>query len=117
MLTVYVYDRCSTCRAALKWLDQRGIAHRRLPIREQPPTAAELTRMLAFVGGEVKALFNRSGKDYREQGLSSRLSDLTTAQAIALLAANGNLVKRPFALDAKRGVVGFDAAAWGRAWG
>ena len=25
-LTVYQYPKCSTCRKALKWLDERGIA-------------------------------------------------------------------------------------------
>jgi arsenate reductase (glutaredoxin) len=34
------------------------------------------------------------------------------AEALALLAANGNLVKRPFALSADSGAVGFDEAVW-----
>ncbi len=117
MLTVYVYDRCSTCRAALKWLDQRGIAHRALPIRERPPTPAELRRMLPLVGGEVKALFNRSGTDYRALGMATRLKDLDVGQAIALLAANGNLVKRPFALAGAKGTVGFEPERWARLFG
>ncbi|RYD20143.1 MAG: arsenate reductase family protein, partial [Verrucomicrobiaceae bacterium] len=27
MLTVYAYQKCSTCRDALKWLTSRGIPH------------------------------------------------------------------------------------------
>jgi arsenate reductase (glutaredoxin) len=112
MLRVYVYDGCSTCRSALKWLDARGIAFTAVPIREQPPSITELRRMLAIHGGEVKALFNRSGKDYREQGLAKRLPGLTDAQALALLSGNGNLVKRAFAIDGERGTVGFAEERW-----
>ncbi|MBA3683807.1 MAG: Spx/MgsR family RNA polymerase-binding regulatory protein [Planctomycetes bacterium] len=112
MLRIYVYDGCSTCRSALKWLDGRGIRYTAVPIRERPPTPSELRRMLAHAGGQVKSLFNRSGKDYREQGLATRLPEMSDAQALALLAANGDLVKRPFALDEDEGAVGFDAERW-----
>ena len=38
---------------------------------------------------------------------------MTDAEAINLLSKNGNLVKRPFAIKAKTGVVGFNESAWG----
>lgn len=117
MLTVYAYDKCSTCRTALRWLDARKIPYKAVPIREQPPTLAELRRMLAFQGGDVKALFNKSGKDYREQNLKDKLPTLSEDEALRLLAANGNLVKRPFALTPRAGLVGFDAAAWAKGLG
>lgn len=42
MLKVYIYQKCSTCRDALKWLDAHGIKHEVKAIRETPPTVAEL---------------------------------------------------------------------------
>jgi len=117
MLTVYAYEQCSTCRTALKWLAAHDIAHRVVAIREQPPTVVELARMLATQGGEVKAICNRSGQDYRALGLKDRLPTMTTAEALTLLASNGNLVKRPFVLGPKVALVGFDAAVWGAALG
>lgn len=117
MLTVYAYANCSTCRAALAWLTARGIDHRVIPIRERPPTVAELARMLAAHGGEVKALCNRSGTDYRALGLKDRLPTMTTAQALTLLAGNGNLVRRPFVLGPGVALVGFAADAWTAALG
>ena len=117
MLTVYAYANCSTCRSALAWLGKHGIAHRVVPIREQPPTVAELTRMLAAHGGEVKTICNRSGQDYRALGLKDRLPTMTTADALTLLASNGNLVKRPFVLGPKVALVGFDAEVWADALG
>jgi arsenate reductase len=40
---------------------------------------------------------------------------MTEAEALALLAGNGRLVKRPFALGDTFGLVGFDQAEWERA--
>ena len=117
MLTVYAYEKCSTCRTALAWLTARGIAHRVVAIRDQPPTVAELERMLAAHGGEVKALCNRSGVDYRALGLKDRLPTMTTTAALRLLAGNGNLVKRPFVLGPKAALIGFDAEVWATALG
>ncbi|MBA3847681.1 MAG: Spx/MgsR family RNA polymerase-binding regulatory protein [Planctomycetes bacterium] len=115
MLTVYAYQNCSTCRNALKWLATRGIAHQVKPIREQPPSTAELARMLVAVGGDVRRLFNTSGKDYREQKVGEKLKAMSTADALKLLRGNGNLVKRPFVATASGGLVGFDAQAWAKA--
>jgi arsenate reductase len=114
--TVYVYDKCSTCRNALKWLDANGVAYRTKPIREQPPSAAELERMLEAQGGELRRLFNTSGKDYREAKLGQRLPTLSKAEAFKLLRANGNLVKRPFVVG-DAALVGFRPDEWKKALG
>jgi arsenate reductase len=72
----------------------------------------ELRTMLAFQGGAVRRLFNTSGADYRALGLASTLPAMPLDAALDLLAANGNLVKRPFLLTADGGTVGFDEAVW-----
>lgn len=106
------YKGCDTCRRAKKFLEARGIAFDAIPIREQPPTQAELKRMLAIYGGDLRRLFNTSGGDYKAMKLAERLPELTVDEALALLAANGNLVKRPFVLTDKGGVVGFKEPEW-----
>ncbi len=68
--------------------------------------------MLAAYGGELRRLFNTSGKDYREQKLGEKLPDMSESAALALLAGNGNLVKRPFLLGGRVALVGFDEAVW-----
>ena len=112
MLTIYAYDRCDTCRKALRWLDDHGIAHHTKAIRDTPPSPAELKGMLKAQGGELRKLFNTSGVDYREQGIAKRLPDLSADAALALLAANGNLVKRPFVIGDGHHVVGFHPELW-----
>ncbi|WP_221031827.1 arsenate reductase family protein [Actomonas aquatica] len=112
---VYTYAKCSTCRKAVKWLEAEGISFTEKPIRETPPSKAELKRMLAAQNGELKKLFNTSGGDYREMKLGSKLPTMTETEAFDLLHANGNLVKRPFLLTDTVGLVGFKEEVWAAA--
>lgn len=132
-LVVYTYASCDTCRRAVKWLRAHGIEFVEKPIRETPPSRAEVRAMLAHLGGAgaLRTLFNTAGRDYRELKLGERLPSLTEADAITLLAGNGNLVKRPFALGTITstststntstsvatgvGLVGFNEEAWAAA--
>jgi arsenate reductase len=113
-LRVYSYRGCDTCRKALKYLAERKVAHEVIAIREQPPTVAELRRMLDLVGGDLRRLFNTSGGDYKALNMKERLPKLSMDEALALLAENGNLVKRPFALGPNGGAVGFKPDEWAR---
>lgn len=114
MLTVYVYETCSTCRAALAWLRHHHINHRTVPIKDHPPSRAELERMAAAYGGELRRIFNTSGLEYRRLSLASRLDAMPPAEAYALLGGNGMLVKRPFVLGPGVALAGFDAKVWTR---
>jgi arsenate reductase len=111
-LKIYTYKNCGTCRKALKFLDSHGIEYNNAPIRETPPPETELRRMLKHVDGEIRKLFNTSGGDYKTLNLKDELPDMSDAEAIALLASNGNLVKRPFVLTPKAGAVGFKEDEW-----
>lgn len=114
MLKLYAYSGCSTCRNAIKWLKQHAIAFEEVAIRETPPSLAELIAMLSAQGGDLRKLYNISGLDYRSLGLKDKLPIMSTDAALKLLAENGNLVKRPFAIDAKGKIhlVGFKEPEW-----
>ena len=111
-LKLYVYAQCDTCRNAVKYLTARGVQFQTIPIREQPPTPVELQRMLEACGGDLKKLFNTSGRDYQQMLLKERLPQLTVDEALELLSTHGNLVKRPFLLGANFGFVGFKETEW-----
>jgi arsenate reductase len=114
MLKIYAYAGCSTCRNALKWLKSHSISFQEIPIRETPPSIAELKRMLAARDNDLRALFNTSGMDYRAQGLKEKLPAMAADQALKMLSENGNLVKRPLAIDSAGGVClnGFKEPEW-----
>jgi len=116
-LTIYTLANCSTCRDATKWLRARGIDFAEKPVRETPPTLKELRAMLAAYDGKISRLFNTSGMEYRALGIAQKLPDLTTDEALQLLADNGRLVKRPFLVGAGAAQVGFDEKRWATALG
>lgn len=110
---VYAYSGCGTCRNALKWLESKGMRPSVVPIREIPPDRKDLLEALKQLGN-LKALFNVSGNDYRSLGLKDKLDEMSTDQALDLLCTNGNLVKRPFVRSGKTFLVGFRQEEWER---
>jgi arsenate reductase len=112
MLTVYIYQKCSTCRDALKWLDGHGIPYQMKAIRETPPGVAELKTALGLMDGQIRRLFNTSGIDYRALGIKDQLPAMSESEALALLSQNGNLVKRPFLIGDGIALAGFKAEVW-----
>lgn len=117
MMTFYGYPKCSTCRNAAKWLDQRGIDYQSIDITEQPPTKSLLQRILKQGDYQLKELFNRSGQQYRQMNLKDRLPTMSRDEALDLLASNGKLVKRPIAVQGDRVTVGFDPHRYEQVWG
>jgi arsenate reductase len=115
MLKVYAYKNCDTCRKALKFLRSNDVPFQEVPIRETPPSKAELRAMLAAQDGQLRKLFNTSGGDYKALGLSAKLPGFSESEAVDLLASNGNLVKRPFVIGSGVHLVGFDEEAWRKA--
>jgi arsenate reductase len=110
--TFYHYPNCSTCKKARKWLDARGVEVNTIDLVATPPSAAELARVLERGGLELRKLFNVSGQSYREGGWKDRLATIERAAALAALAADGKLIKRPILLGDDFALVGFDADAW-----
>ncbi len=95
MLKVYCYSNCSTCKKALKWLDEHGIAHEVIDIKTDHPDEKTLREYHTLSGLPLKRFFNTSGIQYREMELSKRLPEMSEDEQFALLASDGMLVKRP----------------------
>jgi arsenate reductase len=118
MLKFFQYKRCSTCRNALKWLDERGIEVTDLPIRDRPPTVAELVSLTEKYG--IQKLFNSSGQRYRELGLKEVLTGLSEDEKLKLIAEDGHLARRPILLGEYQGttikLVGFNKDEWQNAF-
>ena len=115
MLIIYTLSTCDSCRKATKWLRAREITFTERAIRETPPSTAELRLALAAHGGELRKLFNTSGREYRALQLGEKLPGLSESDALSLLAKNGSLVKRPLLVGKNWARAGFNEAAWATA--
>lgn len=107
------YPKCSTCKKAKRWLDEHGIEYTDRHIVEDNPTAEELAAWHARSGLPLRRLFNTSGMKYRELGVKAKLdAGMTDAEAYALLATDGMLVKRPLVVAGDAVLTGFKPAEW-----
>ena len=106
------YPKCSTCQKAKKFLDEHGIAYEERNIKEQNPTADELRQWQQRGGLPLKKFFNTSGLQYKALGLKDKLSAMSEAEQIALLATDGMLVKRPLLIGDAFVLAGFRPADW-----
>ena len=112
MLKVYCYSRCSTCKKALKWLEDNGIEHEVIDIKTNNPDEEALRRYHELSGLPLKRFFNTSGMQYRDLELSKKLPDMSEDEQFALLATDGMLVKRPLLVGDGFVLTGFKEPEW-----
>lgn len=109
---IYCYDRCSTCRKALKWLAENGVEVEVKSIVDETPTASELKQFYEKSGLPLRRFFNTSGMKYRELGLSQKLKDMPETKQLELLASDGMLIKRPLFVNDELILLGFKEENW-----
>ena len=115
MTNVYCYSRCSTCKKALKWLDDKNVEYKLIDIKEDNPDEKTLRQLYKKSGLPLKKFFNTSGQLYREMELSKKLPDMSEDEMFKLLASDGMLVKRPILITAKNVLIGFKEEEWEKA--
>lgn len=107
------YPKCSTCKKAQSWLNEKGISYELRDIKENNPTYDELKKWHAASGLPLKRFFNTSGLLYKSMELKDKLPEMSEEEQLQLLATDGMLVKRPL-LIAENGMVltGFKEKEW-----
>lgn len=106
------YPKCTTCKKAKKWLDDRGIEYTDRHIVEDNPTFDELKTWYKKSGLPLKRFFNTSGLLYKSMELKDRLATMSENEQLTLLASNGMLVKRPLLITDNAVIPGFREKEW-----
>jgi len=106
------YPTCTTCKKARKWLEDNALDFTARHIKEQNPTAAELSEWQEKSGLELKKFFNTSGLVYKSLGLKDKLPAMSREEQLALMASDGMLVKRPILVTQDGVLVGFKPEQW-----
>lgn len=109
---VYCYSKCTTCKKALKWLDDNKIEYELIDIKENHPDEKTLREFHKKSGLPLRKFFSTSGILYREMELSKKLPDMSEDEMFVLLASDGMLVKRPLLVTEDRVIPGFNEDAW-----
>ena len=109
---ILCYEKCTTCKKALKWIEEMGYDVEIRPIKEENPTAEELKKWHEKSGLPLKRFFNTSGNLYKEMKLKDRLPELSLEEKYSLLSTDGMLVKRPVLITEKGIATGFKPEEW-----
>ena len=106
------YPKCSTRKKAKKWLEDNSVEFTDRHIKEENPTAEELSEWHKKSGLPLKKFFNTSGVLYKELKLKDKLPEMSEQEQLELLATDGMLVKRPLIIGENFVLVGFKEAEW-----
>lgn len=101
-VVVWYNPRCSKCRGAGELLAAYGVPAQRVHYLDEPPSPAEITRVLGLLGAtDPRALMRTGEPRYAELGLVSA----TAADLIAAMSRYPELIERPVVIWADRAVI------------
>jgi arsenate reductase (glutaredoxin) len=113
-VTIYGIKNCDTMKKARAWLDGHGVAYAFHDYKIAGISQAMLAGWAHVVGWE--ALLNRAGTTFRKLPDAER-NGLTEKKAIALMAAQPSMIKRPVLDRGGALLVGFKPEAYAEAFG
>ncbi|HEY6893143.1 MAG TPA: arsenate reductase (glutaredoxin) [Rhodanobacteraceae bacterium] len=102
--TIYHNPRCSKSRATLDLIVARGFSPRVVEYLANPPSVAEIERLLAALGLEPRELMRKDEDEYRALGLAD--PKLSREQLVAAIAANPRLLQRPIVVYGSKAAIG-----------
>jgi arsenate reductase len=91
-VTIYGIRNCDTMKKARTWLDARKIAYAFHDYKTQAITREQLKEWVRAVGWET--LLNRAGTTFRKLSDNEKVN-IDERKAIALMAAQPSMTKRP----------------------
>lgn len=101
-VTIYHNPRCSKSRETLKLIEDQGVAPQVVEYLKTPPSAEELTRILALLGKKPAEIVRK--KEAAEAGIDP--GALSDAQLIAAMVANPAIIERPIVVAGGKAALG-----------
>ncbi|RXF74802.1 ArsC family reductase [Hansschlegelia zhihuaiae] len=113
-VAIYGIKNCDTMKKARAWLDARGVLYRFHDYKAEGIDAATLKRWAGEVGWAT--LLNRAGTTFRKLPEGEK-GGIDEGRALALMAAQPSMIKRPVLEADGRLLVGFRPEAYEAAFG
>lgn len=101
---IYHNPRCSKSRQTLKLLEDNGIQPEVRLYLENPPSAAELKKLLKALDLPARDLLRKGEAEYKELGLAD--TSLSEAKLIAAMVEHPRLMERPVVVRDGKAVLG-----------
>lgn len=101
-VTIYHNPRCSKSRETLKLIEEKGVTPKVVEYLKTPPTASELTQILALLGKAPREILRK--KEAAEAGIDP--TALSDTQLIMAMAAHPAVIERPIVLANGKAALG-----------
>lgn len=108
-IKLYGIPNCDTVKKARSWLEAKGVAYAFHDYKKQGADPARLAQWADALGWE--ALLNRRGTTFRKLPEADQ-ADIDRARALALMAAQPSLIKRPVVEYPGGLLAGFKECEW-----
>ena len=111
---VYCYNRCSTCKKAIKYLEENIEKHKNIELElkdiiTEKPNLNEMIKIIEtkynkniseITRDELKVFFNTSGILYRENNIKDKIKDEKNSidDILNILISDGKMIKRPLVI-------------------
>ena len=111
---VYCYNRCSTCKKAIKYLEENIARNKNIELElkdiiTEKLNLEEMSKIIEtkydkkisdITRDEIKSFFNTSGILYRENNIKDKIKDLNNSidDILKILISDGKMIKRPLVI-------------------
>ena len=111
---VYCYNRCSTCKKAIKYLEENIARNKNIELElkdiiTEKPNLNEMIKIIEtkynkkiseITRDELKSFFNTSGILYRENNIKDKIKDEKNSieDILNILISDGKMIKRPLVI-------------------
>ncbi len=110
MVKIYGIPNCGSVKKAFSWLSENGVKFEFHDFKNEAPTAAKITAWLDVQPMEV--LLNKKSTAWKGLTLVAQKKTTNEAEAIKIMQATPNLIKRPVIEFKDKVLVGFDDAVY-----
>ena len=111
---VYCYNRCSTCKKAIKYLEENIVRNKNIELElkdiiTEKPNLGEMSKIIEtkydkkisdITRDEIKSFFNTSGILYRENNIKDKIKDEKNSidDILNILISDSKMIKRPLVI-------------------
>jgi arsenate reductase (glutaredoxin) len=110
MVKIYGIPNCGSVKKAFSWLSENGVKFEFHDFKNEAPTVAKITEWLEVQPIEV--LLNKKSTAWKGLTLVAQKKTSNQAEAIKIMQATSNLIKRPVIELGDKVLVGFDEAVY-----
>ena len=103
-ITLWHNPHCSKSRATLELLRELGLEPAIVDYRKNPPSAADIERVLRLLGKQPRELMRKGEALYSGRGLDD--PELTRQQLVEAMAAHPILIERPILFANGKAAIG-----------